>query len=59
MTLERRSVLVVALLTLALVASVIDGLNSGWTTLSVVGAGCFVGAIVAQLVALRRAKQHS
>ena len=59
MTLLTRSVIVVGLMSVALVASVIDGLDNGWTTLGVVAVVCFAVTIVAQLDLLRRAKRHA
>jgi hypothetical protein len=38
-----------------LVALLVDGVDAGWTTLSVIGVACFAVAIAAQLPALRRA----
>jgi membrane-bound ClpP family serine protease len=59
MTLARRSLIAVVLMTVGLVALLVDSVDKGWTTLGVVGVGCFVVAIAARLAALRRSKPHS
>jgi hypothetical protein len=54
MNIASRSLIAVALMGVGLVALVVDGIDAGWTTLSVVGVACFAVAIAAQLVAVRR-----
>jgi hypothetical protein len=54
MTVASRSLIAVGLMSVGLVALVADGVDKGWTTLAVVGVGCFSVAIAAQLVALRQ-----
>jgi hypothetical protein len=49
-----RSLVAIALMGLGLVALIADGVDEGWSTLAVVGVGCFAVAIVAQLATLRR-----
>jgi membrane-bound ClpP family serine protease len=54
MTFTRRAGLAVALMSLGLIAFVVNGVDDGWTALSVVGAACLAVAIAAELVAIRR-----
>jgi membrane-bound ClpP family serine protease len=49
-----RSLVAVGLMSVGVVALVVDGVDKGWTTLAVVGLACFAVAIAAQLVTLRR-----
>jgi hypothetical protein len=49
-----RPLIAVALMGIGLAALLVDGVDEGWTTLSVVGVACFAVAIAAQLAALRR-----
>jgi membrane-bound ClpP family serine protease len=54
MTFIRRAQIAVALMALGLVAFVVEGVDKGWTTLSVVGVSCLAVAIAAELVAIRQ-----
>ncbi len=54
MTLSRRALLAVGLMSAGLVLLLISGLDDGWTTLSVIGVACLAVAIVAELVTLVR-----
>ena len=56
MSFARRTLVAVSLMSVGLVALVVNGVDEGWTTLGVVGVACFAVAIAAELVALR---QHS
>ncbi len=58
MTSARRSVIALVLMGVALIALVLDGVNNGWGTFGVLGVGCFVLAIIAQLVVLHNAGSH-
>jgi hypothetical protein len=49
----------VVLMSVGLVALVVQGINKGWSALSVVGAACFAVAIAAELLTLRRSRVHS
>jgi hypothetical protein len=49
-----RALIAVALMGVGLVALVVDGVDQGWSALSVIGVACFAVAIATQLVALRR-----
>ena len=53
-TTSRRALFAVLALTIGLVILVIDHVDHGWTTLSVIGLACLVVAIAAELVVLRR-----
>ena len=59
MTVTRRSLVILALVSFTVVATVIDGVVNGWTALGGVTVGCFVGVIALQLAEMRRAKHHS
>jgi membrane-bound ClpP family serine protease len=54
MTFTRRALIAVTLMSLGLVALLIDSVDQGWTTLSGVGVACLAVAIAAELVALRQ-----
>jgi hypothetical protein len=54
MTVKRRSLTAVGLMSIGLVALLVNSVDEGWTTLSGVGVACFVVAIAAQLVAFRQ-----
>jgi len=54
MTFERRSLIAVGLMSIGLVALLVNSVDEGWTTLGGVGVALFAVAIAAQLVALRR-----
>jgi membrane-bound ClpP family serine protease len=49
-----RPLIAVVLMGVGLVALLVDGVDEGWTALSVIGVACFAVAIAAQVVALRR-----
>lgn len=59
MTLSRRAVIAVGLMTVGLVLLVVSGMDEGWTLLTGIGVGCLVVAIGAELVGLRRAGHTS
>jgi hypothetical protein len=54
MSFGRRTLVAVGLMSVGLVALVVNGVEEGWTTLGVVGAACFAVAVAAELVALRQ-----
>ena len=54
MTFTRRARLAIVLMSVGLVALVVDSLVTGWTTLGIVSVGCLVLAIGAELVALQQ-----
>jgi|GraSoiStandDraft_4_1057263.scaffolds.fasta_scaffold2913456_1 membrane-bound ClpP family serine protease len=54
MTFTRRAQIAVALMSLGLVAFVVEGVDKGWTALSVVGVACLAVAIAAELVVIRQ-----
>jgi hypothetical protein len=55
MSFGRRALVAIGLMSVGLVALVVNGVDEGWTTLGVVGVACFAVAIAAELVALREA----
>jgi hypothetical protein len=55
MSFGRRALIAIGLMSVGLVALVVNGVDEGWTTLGVVGVACFAVAIAAELVALREA----
>ena len=59
MTLSRRAVIAVGLMSLGLVLLVVSGMDEGWTVLTGIGVGCLVVAIGAELAGLRRAGHTS
>lgn len=59
MTLSRRALIAVGLMSLGLVLLVVSGMDEGWTLLTGIGVGCLVVAIAAELVGLRRAEHTS
>jgi hypothetical protein len=59
MTLSRRAVIAVGLMSVGLVLLVVSGMDEGWTLLTGIGVGCLVVAIGAELVGLRRARHSS
>jgi hypothetical protein len=54
MTFRTRALIAVALMSVGLVALIVNSVDEGWTTLSGVGVACFAVAIAAQLVAMRQ-----
>jgi hypothetical protein len=56
MTLSRRALIAVGLMSVGLVLLVVSGMDEGWTLLTGIGVGCLVVAIGAELVGLRRAE---
>jgi hypothetical protein len=54
MNMPSRPLIAITLMGVGLVVLLVDGVDQGWSTLSVVGVACFAVAIAAQLVALRR-----
>jgi membrane-bound ClpP family serine protease len=58
MTVIQRSWLVIVLMTLAIVAFVVDYVEHGWTVLGAIGVACFALVIAAELRILARAKPH-
>jgi membrane-bound ClpP family serine protease len=54
MTFARRSHIAIGLMSVGLVAIVVDSVDQGWTTLGGVGVACLVVAITAQFVALHQ-----
>jgi membrane-bound ClpP family serine protease len=54
MTFTRRAHIAIGLMSVGLVALVVDSVANGWTTLGVVSVACLVLAIGAELVALRQ-----
>jgi hypothetical protein len=54
MSFGRRGLVAIGLMSLGLVALIVNGVDEGWTTLGVVGVACFAVAIAAELVALRQ-----
>lgn len=59
MTVVQRTLLVIALMTFGLIATVIDSVDHGWTVLGTIGAACFALVIAAELAILARAKPHA
>ena len=59
MTVTRRSLIILALASITVVASVIDGVVNGWTVLGGICVAGFVLVIALQLAELTRAKHHS
>ena len=55
MTAAHRRLVAAVLMSVGLVALVVDSATSGWTTLGAFGVGCFALAIAAELVAIRNA----
>jgi membrane-bound ClpP family serine protease len=53
-----RPLLAVVLMSVGLVALVIDGVDHGWSALAAVGAACFAIAIASELLVLRRARSR-
>ena len=54
MTFTRRAQLAIGLMSVGLVALVVDSVDNGWTTLAVVSVACLVLAIGAEVVAIRQ-----
>ena len=54
MTFTRRVRLAIGLMSVGLVALVVDGVDNGWTTLGAVSVACLVLAIGAEIVALQQ-----
>ncbi len=52
----RRSLISLVLMSLTLVALIVDGMTNGWRTSGIVAVSCFVIAVAAQLLALGRAR---
>jgi membrane-bound ClpP family serine protease len=59
MTTRVRLVLALVLMSVGLVASVVDSESNGWSTLGTIGVACLVLAIAAEIVALRRLQSRS
>jgi membrane-bound ClpP family serine protease len=54
MTFTGRVRIAIGLMSLGLVALVVDSVDNGWSTLGVIGVACLVLAIGAELVALQQ-----
>jgi membrane-bound ClpP family serine protease len=54
-----RAMIAVPLMTVGLVALVVQGIDNGWSALGVAGAACFAVAIAAELTVLRRSRAQS
>ena len=53
---DTRALIAVVLMSVGLVALVVQGIDNGWSALGVVGAACFAVAIAAELAVLRRSR---
>ncbi len=56
---ETRALIAVVLMSVGLVALVVQGIDNGWSALGVIGAACFAVAIAAELTFLRRSRVQS
>jgi membrane-bound ClpP family serine protease len=56
MSTQARGTIAVVLMSVGLVALVVQGIDKGWSALGVAGAAFFTVAIAAQLTILRRAQ---
>lgn len=59
MSTQSRATIAVVLMSVGLVALVVQGVDKGWSTLGVIGAACFAVAIAAELTTLRRSRAQS
>ena len=56
MSTQSRATIAVVLMSVGLVALVVQGADKGWSTLGAIGAACFAVAIAAELTMLRRSR---